>query len=73
MLILVSTHTCITILAYNLSPMSPMRGFRNDTDFTRCHMLEPAQVIYSSHERIAFAKMMAKPPHQDHNTGHGRA
>ena len=49
--------------------MSPVRGFRNDTDFTRCHMLEPAQVIYSSHELIAVARMMAKPPHQDCNAG----
>ena len=42
-----------------------MRGPQNDTDFTHLYMLEPAQVIYLSRERTAFAKLMAKPAHQD--------
>ena len=46
-----------------------MRGRWNDTDFTRCYVLEQAQVNYSSHEHITFVKMTAEPPHQDANAG----
>ena len=66
--ILVSIHTCPSaMLAYTLSPKSPMPGLRADAYFPRLHVLEPAPVIYSSHERIAFAKVMAKPPHCPHH------
>ena len=73
MRILLSIYKCISILAYTLSPKGPIRGLQNDTDFTHLYVLEPALVIYSSRERIAFAKVMTKPQHQDDNAGRDRA
>ena len=45
-----------------------MRSLGSDADLARFHVLEHAQVIYSSHGRIA----VAKPPHQDRNGGRDR-
>ena len=63
------------MLAYTLSHRSPIHGLRNDVHFACVYVLElePGQVIYSSHERIAFVKVMPKPPHQDRNIGRDRS
>ena len=50
-----------------------MRGLRTDVDFMQLCVLDPAQGIYLSHERIDLAKVMAKPPQQDRNAGRDRA